>query len=61
MIRGAFKRMVITELYARVIVTAILAAVASLGVLASGHLELAACLAGLALLPVIYRLKYKRW
>ena len=59
MIRGALKRIFVTEIYARLALIAISLMVA---LFRAGYPRGAcATVIGLVLMPIIYRLKFKRW
>ena len=60
MIRGALKRTLVTEMYARIVLLVLSAIAGSIGLAVSGHSVLSAVL-GIAAMAAVYRLKYGRW
>ena len=61
MIWGAVKRVFVTEIYARVIVALLLATMGTLGLFISEHSSLGGAVLGLAVMIVVYRVRYGRW
>ena len=57
---AALRRMVISEVYARIVVAVILATIGSLGLLVSWN-SAAVVILGIGAMVVIYRVRYGRW
>ena len=58
---GAVKRIFIAEWYSRLVVTLLVAILAAVGLSAAGRESLAGTALFIAVMAVVYRLKFGRW